>query len=131
MTLESKLAAVAYALWFVALLVVVVRAGRIGHGRVCWLARFAVAGAGVVGVLVVWAMTWNPSVYVDVHGGRGQCISEPAVAFGDDSSRNGEDACTVPVRFRALELGAAAAAVTALAVGGLAVLSRRRAAGEG
>lgn len=130
MTLESKLAALAYALWFVALLVVVVRAGRLGRGRVRWVARFAVAGAGVVGVLVVWAMTWTESVYVDVRGGRAQCISEPAVAFGDDSSRNGENPCVVPVRIRALELGGAAAVAAALAVGGLVVLSRRQASTE-
>ncbi|MCG2797830.1 MAG: hypothetical protein L6367_04735 [Cellulomonas sp.] len=61
MTLHAKLAAALYALWFVALLVVVVRAGRIGRGHVPRTIRFGASGTGIIGVLTVWAMTWTPS----------------------------------------------------------------------
>ncbi|MBU4213529.1 MAG: hypothetical protein KJ792_02600 [Actinobacteria bacterium] len=121
MTPQTKVAAVLYALWFVALLVVVVRAGRIGRGQVPRMARFAVVAVGVLGVLVVWAMTWLP-VFVDIPAGRAQCIAEPAAVLDD----LGEPDCVGPVLLRAVELGVAAGVVVGLVLGLLILLSRRR-----
>ncbi|MCG2799635.1 MAG: hypothetical protein L6367_14005 [Cellulomonas sp.] len=126
MTPQAKVAAVLYALWFVALLAAVVRAGRIGRGQVPRMVRFAVVGVGVLGVLVVWAMTWKASVFIETRGGRAQCIAEPAVVLDD----LGEPDCVGPVIIRAVELAVAAGVIAALAVGLLILLSRVRAPRE-
>ena len=126
----AKAFAIAYALWFVMLIVAAFRVGSIGRGQTPKTIRFVVAGIAVVSVFACWMATMA-SVTVELAGGPAQCIGEPANAFAGGTGEVRAPECQTALIQGALTLGAIAAAVVlggALALVVLANVRARRAA---
>ncbi|RYV51913.1 hypothetical protein [Pengzhenrongella frigida] len=126
----AKASAIAYALWFVMLIVAAFRVGSIDRGRTPEAIRFVFAGTAVVGVFACWMATMAP-VTVELAGGPAQCIGEPATAFAGGTGEVRAPECQTALIQGALTLGATAVAVVlgcALALAVLANVRARRAA---
>lgn len=125
MSNPAKAAAVAYALWFVALTAATFRAGRIGRTRVPKAVRYAIAGLAAVGVLTCWAITIAP-VTATLPGGRVVCIGEPATALAGGTGQLISPECHSALISRTVALGVWAAVIVAVSAVTLALLARWR-----
>ena len=126
MSVSAKASAIAYAWWFVVLIVAAFRVGSIGRGCTPKAVRAVVAGIAVVGVVACWMATMAP-VPVEVDGVTGQCIGEPATAFaGGTGEISGPECASAQVQ-GAVALGALAAAVVLGCAAALVVLVNVRA----